>query len=359
MQKDELIRLLNQKKIAYIELSAEPGKSVFITPALGGRMLGVFLGGTNFLWVNADLPCDWNCGGHRTWLAPEWQDKSFYLKPDRRTWFVDSRLDPGSYKVIRHEQNLMVELAGDVDISSVDGTGYSLTITRKIALSSAEQLQSSYPSLADDRAVQSIAISFEHRLKNRGQRTLQQEIGLWSIMQVNPPGLMLMLNPITKFSGKLFYEYYDPFPAERLKTFNSGMAIFVDGAQRYKLGFPPAHTRGIIGYLTRLSGNTYGLIVKSFFHNPAGQYVDKPPGDNRKNGDVIQIYNHYEGGKMAFAELECHAPAETLAPGAEQGFTVAMLFLAGKKKEVIERAAALLFPGNFSELLTACDEFIH
>jgi len=359
MQKDELIRLLNQKKIAYIELSAEPGKSVFITPALGGRMLGVFLGGTNFLWVNADLPCDWNCGGHRTWLAPEWQDKSFYLKPDRRTWFVDSRLDPGSYKVIRHEQNLMVELAGDVDISSVDGTAYSLTITRKIALSSAEQLQSSYPSLADDRAAQSIAISFEHRLKNRGQRTLQQEIGLWSIMQVNPPGLMLMLNPIAKFSGKLFYEYYDPFPAERQRTFNGGVAIFVDGAKRYKLGFPSAHTRGTIGYLSRLNSGTYGLITKSFAYNSDGQYVDKPPGDSRESGDVIQIYNHYEGGKMAFAELECHAPAETLAPGAEQGFTVAMLFLAGEKRKVIERAAALLLPGNFSELLTACDEFIH
>jgi len=203
MQKDELIRLLNQQKIAYLELSAEPSKSVFITPALGGRMLGVFLNETNFLWVNANLPSDWNCGGHRTWLAPEWHEKSFYLKPDRRTWFVDSRIDPGSYKVIRHEQNLMVELACDVDISSVDGTAYSFTIFRKIALSSVEQLQSSYPSLADDRAVQSIAISFEHRLKNRGQRTLQQEIGLWSILQVNPPGLML--NPISTVSGTLFY----------------------------------------------------------------------------------------------------------------------------------------------------------
>ena len=357
MQKAELIRLLNQKKIAYLELRAEPSKSVFITPALGGRMLGVFLNETNFLWVNANLPSDWNCGGHRTWLAPEWHEKSFYLKPNRRTWFVDSHLDPGSYKVIRHEQNLMVELACDVDISSVDGTAYSLTITRKIALSSVEQLQSSYPSLADDRAVQSIAISFEHRLKNRGQRTLQQEIGLWSILQVNPPGLML--NPISTVSGTLFYEYYDPFPAERLKTFNSGVAIFVDGARRYKLGFPPAHTRGTIGYLSPLNSDTYGLIVKSFALNPDGQYVDKPPGDSRENGDVIQIYNHYEGGKMAFAELECHAPAETLAPGAEQTFSVEMLFLAGEKREVIERAAALLFPGNFSELLTACDEFIH
>jgi len=157
----------------------------------------------------------------------------------------------------------------------------------------------------------------------------------------------------------LFYEYYDPFPAERQRTFNGGVAIFVDGARRYKLGFPPAHTRGTIGYLSRLNSDTYGLIVKSFALNPDGQYVDKPQGDSRKSGDVIQIYNHYESGKMAFAELECHAPAETLAPGAEQAFSVEMLFLAGEKREVIERAAALLLPGNFSELLTACNEFIH
>ena len=357
IQKDELIRLLSHKKIAYIELSDALSQSVLITPALGGRILGVFLGETNFLWVNENLPGDWNCGGHRTWLAPEWQDKSFYLKPDRRIWFVDSRLDPGSYRVIRHEQNSMVEMSCDVDMSSVDGTAYSLTITRRIALSSPGQLLISYPSLAYDRAVKSIAVSFEHRLKNRGQRTLQQEIGLWSILQVNPPGLIL--TPITAFLGTLFYEYYQPFPAERLKTFNGGVAIFVDGAKRYKLGLPPVHTCGTIGYLSPLRGSEYGLIIKSFAHDPEGQYVDKPQGDSRKSGDVIQIYNHSEGGKMAFAELECHAPAETLAPGAEQRFSVEMLFLAGKKGEIIDRASELLFSNRDSELLTACDEFIH
>jgi hypothetical protein len=186
---------------------------------------------------------------------------------------------------------------------------------------------------------------------------MQQEIGLWNILQVNPPGLML--NPITKLSGKLFYEYYDPFPAERLKIINGGVAIFVDGARRYKLGFPPAHTRGTIGYLSRLRDTKYGLIVNSFSSNPDGQYVDRPPGDSRNSGDVIQIYNHYEGGKMAFAELECHAPAETLSPGEEQAFSVAMLFLAGEKRKVIEQAAALLFPGNFPELLQVCNEGIH
>ena len=81
------------------------------------------------------------------------------------------------------------------------------------------------------------------------------------------------------------------------------MAIFVDGAKRYKLGFPPIHTRGAIGYLSRLCGSTYGLIVKSFAHNPDGQYVDKPQGDSRKSGDAIQIYNHYEGGSWRLLSL--------------------------------------------------------
>jgi hypothetical protein len=356
LQKDELIRLLSQKKIAYTELINTPNQSVLITPELGGRMLGVFLGGTNFLWVNKMLRCDWNCGGHRTWLAPEWQDKSFYLKPDRRTWFVNRRLDPGNYAVTRYEQNLMVELASDVDISSVDGTAYSLTITRKITLCSPEQLLSSYPSLAHDPSMQSIAIFFEHCLKNRGRRTVHKEIGLWSILQVNPPGLIL--NPTTEASGKLFYEYYDPFPAERLRTVPGGVAIFVDGARRYKLGFPPAHTRGAIGYLSRLCGTTYGLIVKSFAYNPAAQYVDKPSEDSRNSGDAVQIYNHYEGGAMAFAELECHAPAETLAPGEEQAFAVEMLFLAGEKQEIIHRAAELLFQSSAVPLLKVCDDFL-
>jgi hypothetical protein len=356
MQKDEVIQLLSQKKIAYIELINTPNQSVLITPELGGRMLGVFLGGTNFLWVNKMLPCDWNCGGHRTWLAPEWQDKSFYLKPDRHTWFVDSRMDPGNYTVIGHVQNAMVKLSSDIDITSVDGTAYSLSITREIALHSPEYVQNTYPFLTDARSLQSISISFKHYLKNRGQRTVQKEIGLWSILQVNPPGLIL--NPITEFPQKLFYEYYDPFPAERMETFNNGVAIFVDGARRFKIGFPPAHTRGTTGYLSQLSGGRYGLIITSFVHNPAGHYVDKPQGDSRDSGDVIQFYNHYEGGTMAFAELECHAPAETLAPGEEQAFAVEMLFLAGKKQEIIHRAAELLFQSSAVPLLKVCDNFL-
>ena len=349
--------MLSQKKIQWLELSDARDRSVIISPALGGRILGIFLGGANFFWVNENLPCDWNCGGHRTWIAPEWQDKSVYLKLDRCSWFVDPRMDPGNYSVRHFEQKAMVEVAGDLDIVSVDGTHYLLTLTRQISLEPSVQTQRRYHSYAPDGGkAKSICISFEHSLKNRGARPLHQELGLWSIAQVNTPGLVLI--PTTSFSGQFFYDYYDPFPSERLLEFKEGAAIFVDGARRYKLGFPPDRTRGAIGYLSKPCSDTYALTVKFFCNYPDGIYLDKPQGDRRNNGDVIQVYNHFEGGSMAFAELECHAPAARIMPGEEQSFGIDMLFFSGKRDEIINRAAGLLFPGRASDLMVACNTFL-
>jgi hypothetical protein len=46
----------------------------------------------------------------------------------------------------------------------------------------------------------------------------------------------------------------------------------------------------------------------------AGPYLD--------GGDALQAYNSPLSGEEAFCELECHAPAPTLAPGAKDGQTV-------------------------------------
>jgi len=357
MRKSRLIELLKNKKIAHLELSNNHEQSALVTPALGGRLLGVFMDNDiSFLWANENLGSDWNCGGQRTWIAPEWQDKSFYLKPDRSTWFVDSRLDPGNYGITRHEPGSMVEMDSAIDITSVDGTDYQLTIKRKISLGHSGQEQAYCIDTYDNGATKHFSLYIEQCLKNRGSRPLHEELGLWSILQIQPPGLILV--PLTDLTEKLFYEYYEQFPPERLTTFKSGVAIFVDGTKRYKLGFPPDYASGAIGYLSRFSAGTYGLVIKFFLNAPCTKYVDKPKSDPRENGDVIQVYNHFEGGAMAFAELECHAPAAVLAPEEEQSFCVDFLFCAGSKRSIVEQADALLLPNCASALMKICDTFL-
>jgi hypothetical protein len=116
----------------------------------------------------------------------------------------------------------------------------------------------------------------------------------------------------------------------------------VDGNWRYKLGFSPKAVAGQIGYISRLENKDYYAIVKLFSVDPKGIYVDKPKENDRENGDVIQLYNHSKGQKITFAELGCHAPAPFLAPGEEQSFPISIIFLQGKKEEVLQAVSQLI-----------------
>ena len=136
--------------------------------------------------------------------------------------------------------------------------------------------------------------------------------------------------------GRLWISYTQVSREDRIKRIFDYAIVYVDGARRYKLGFPPDKTRGKIAYISKLPGGTYYLILKSFKISDDAVYIDKPYGDQRENGDVIQIYNHSEGGDMAFAEIETHTPAPFLAPGDQQSFKIDMLIKTGTEEEIFE-----------------------
>jgi hypothetical protein len=55
------------------------------------------------------------------------------------------------------------------------------------------------------------------------------------------------------------------------------------------------------------------------------------------NGDVLQCYNSPDDRTLNFCELEAHAPAARLAPGAEQSSEVEVILF----KDGIERISSL------------------
>jgi len=58
-------------------------------------------------------------------------------------------------------------------------------------------------------------------------------------------------------------------------------------------------------------------VTLRFPVTPAGPYLDRPPAEPDGAGDALQAYNSPLAGDEAFSELECHAPAPHLEPGAE------------------------------------------
>jgi hypothetical protein len=325
------IKLLNNNHIAFVELASNNNASMIVTPSLGGRILGAFIDDKNLLWVNHDIGKDWNVGGHRTWYTPEWGPKSIYANRDETTWSVPNVMDPGDYKITKHIPHSMIEMKNDFDVITTDKTSYSLSFNRKITLKK-NDLEQNIPFLKN----KSLFVELEHTLENLGKAAINKEIGLWSIIQIEPPGKIVVQLKNANVDNYFCDNYYERIPKERIRKENNLAIIYVDGAKRYKLGFPPNKVLGKIAYLSKFKEDRYFLVVKSFEIDHDAIYVDKPYNSDRANGDVIQIYNHSEGGKLAFAELEAHAPAVLLLPGETQTFKIDMFFLTGTKKEIAD-----------------------
>lgn len=339
LTREDLIEVLSSKNINYYELNYLDKSSILVVPAFGGRILGTFFNSKNLLWINKASFDDWNKGGHRSWYAPEWSKKSIYIFDGPESWQVPSQMDPGNYKVIEYQVDKLIAMRSDFEVETCDHTPYSLSFTRKIILDDQEEYENSFPMLKDIQGLRHISISFEHKLKNRTSKTISKEIGLWSILQVAPPGDVIV--PLSSLKDRFYYDYYEPLSSERIKISKDCFFVSVDGEERFKIGFPPNKTMGKIGYLPKTEDEESYFILKSFSNYPERQYIDKPKNDKRLSGDVIQIYNHFEGGDLAFSELECHAPAETILPDKEQAFSIKLLFLFSSRK-IINQAISQL-----------------
>jgi hypothetical protein len=334
----DFLRQLKKCQLEYIELPSEGGGAVYIVPQLGGRILGVFLKDQNLLWVHPKLSTDWNAGGQRTWFAPVGGEFGIYFSEDWNYWKVPPAMDPGNYRVMERMEGKFIGLENDFSVYSNEAYQYHLSFSRRFRVDESNNIPCDLSAFPDLKKLQ---LSFEHLVRNRMEQTLGNEVGLWSIVQVIPPGTIVI--PVTDFSHSTFTDtYFEPIPEERIKQGKKSISVFVDGNRRYKLGFSPKVVTGRIGYISRLKRKEYYAIVKLFSVDPNGIYVDKPKENDRENGDVIQLYNHSKGQKVTFAELGCHAPAPFLAPGEEQSFPISIIFLQGKKEEVLQAVSELI-----------------
>jgi hypothetical protein len=258
-------------------------------------------------------------------------------------------MDPGSYRVVERMEKRLVGVENDFSVYSNEAYLYKLIFTRRVWVNEKKKLPYDFSVFS---SLKELHVSFEHRMRNHMDQTLGCEVGLWSILQVTPPGTMIV--PIVDFSDGFFSDaYFEHIPKERMKKGEKSVSVFMDGSRRYKLGFPPKAASGSVGYISRLKSGDWYAIVKLFSTDPGGKYVDMPKKGDRENGDVIQLYNHSEGKNMAFAELGCHAPAPFLAPGEEQVFPVSIIFLEGKEEEVFQAVGLLIGDPEFNVFKTA------
>jgi hypothetical protein len=310
---DDLIQNLRRVEKPTEVYSTADGARVLVLP-YGGRVLGLFAPGNdeNFFWTHPALAAagtarefyaskQWhNSGGDRTWLAPE-IDFFFPDFPDLTRYWQPRELDPGNYQA--RKENGQLELVNRLTLTlSRSKQAVELEITK--ALGPAPNPLRHEQGLAGLEGVEYAGYTLRTSLRllsNRAEDSLL--VGLWNLLQL-PNGGELFIPTCGKTEPNILFGMItseDLSVQEYLVRYKMGAA----GGQ--KLGLRAVATAGRVGYLYR-AGEGFALVIRNFFVNLSGEYVDVPWGNTEDLGYAVQACNiNNELG--SFSELEYHVPA--------------------------------------------------
>ena len=130
------------------------------------------------------------------------------------------------------------------------------------------------------------------------------QIGLWNLVQM-PHGGELLISTYSRSQPKVYMGSIEP-----------GDLIVSDQLVRYRMRAKGEHKIGLrgvamtgrVGYLYTANSAESALIVRNFFVNPSGEYVDVPWRETENFGFAIQACN-VDSRLGSFSELEYHMPA--------------------------------------------------
>jgi hypothetical protein len=316
---------LAREGLAFEEIERGPAWLI-VVPRLGARILGAGIGDENALWVAPRFSArDWddggNAGGQRTWIAPELGPRGFFGR-EVAGWRVPPELDPAAYAPVPEgrEDEGWHAWRTTLGARAADGCGFPIAITRAVRLGDEQPPGKGVVLRAELRTT----------LENTGQEPIEGRVGLWNIVQVPAVHRGLITIPLRPgTASEAVHPYFAPLPRGVLAMRRSSAHLRVQGGTRYKVGVSTAAAMGEIGFVGR-SRMERGRIRVSLECpvDPRGLYLDRPPLETERGqqgpGDALQAYSDSGTGAMAFAEIEAHAPAVTLAPGERQVFDVVL-----------------------------------
>ena len=326
------------------------GSRILILP-YGGRILGLFAqtNDKNFLWTNPALKSvesarayfasdDWkNSGGDRTWLAPELDfffpdypivNSSGYLQP--------RSLDPGRYELSQFDGR--IRLTNRMCLRAFkSGKQVELELTKSVeAALDPLRHKRNIPCDGVEYAGYTLATSLRIMAPRPEAAPL---IGLWSLTQM-PHGGELFIPTYFKAVPTTYFGLGDT-PSDELIAEDRLVRFKMRAKGEHKIGVPALATTGRIGYLYPAGESSVALIVRNFFVNPSGDYVDVPwtaPNDTGCSAQACSVHSKWG----MFSELEYHVPAIGGRTGRGHVEDFSQLWAFRGTKRDIERIARLL-----------------
>ena len=310
-----LVEAIDNAGESTTELRNDSGASV-LAMAHGGRVIGLFAGddSPNLLWAEPRLydstkahevfnQPEWiPTGGDRTWIGPEIDTMIGDIESPWDTYKVPVEIDPGNYCIKKHNDILTITGGGAVPHFRTGGES-CVDIEKQIRLIDSPLLSENSGSVSlNDLSFtgyeQTTSIAITSQDKTAGP------LDIWNLL-VLPAGGWTITPTIGRACVK---DIMAPSGADRLQISDSHVRFLLDGCSQHKISVRAISLTGRTGYLRQVSESGWSLVVRNFFVNPSGLYVDVPWDTPDEFGYCLQFYNHSEGPD-SWGEMEYHTPA--------------------------------------------------
>jgi hypothetical protein len=353
MRANELLNVLDANG-KHVKLHETLQGSRLILSSYGGRVLGLFSPNNddNFYWTHPALASvetagkfyastEWhNSGGDRTWISPE-VDVFFPEFPDTSVYRLPRQLEPGHYE-IENESECPRFVNKAIVALSRSQQDVPLEITKSWS-SAANPLR--YERLGKELAEK---VDYAGYTQHTNLRFTQAgtdsmgPVGLWNLVQL-PHGGEFLAPTYNRIEPKV---YFGTVPLEDLRVTEHLIRYCMWAKGIQKIGIRAVSTPGRVGYLYQASSG-WVLVIRNFFVNPSGEYLDVPWNDSGETGDLgysIQACN-VNNNLGSFGELEYHVPAIGFDTGRDSSDDIAQIWaFRGSESGVRAVARMLLSP---------------
>ncbi len=344
---DQRVQTLGQAGKSTALFDTPDGSRLLLLP-YGARVLGLFAprDDENFYWSNPALEnvdaaralfasAGWhNTGGDRTWLAPELD--TFHPDAGLDRYVQPRQLDMSDYAVERAAGGTTLSKRMTLHLARPD---------RDVDLRLAKWLGPAPNPLRCERGMGEILGSVDYA--GYTQRTTLElvgrsagaaaEVGIWNLIQLPPGGELL----VPTYARAEPQHYFGDIPREFFTIEDRLLRLRVGFRASHKVALRATAVCGRAGYVYP-QGDRWSLVIRSFFVNPSGQYLDVRKSDPDDLGYALQVCRVDEPEFGSFFELEYHAPALGSPPDPGRSEDVSQVWAFRGRRDAIAAVAQRL-----------------
>lgn len=311
---DHLSKVMAEAGKAVESFTTADGSRLLLLP-YGARVLGLYsaAGEQNFYWNNPVLEdaekaktlfadAGWhNTGGDRTWIAPELD--TFFPDATSNQYWQPRQLDMSDYTVQRIGGG--VRLTREMTLHLARSNRDAAFRLAKWFGPAANPLRYERDMTATCGSVQYAGYTQRVTLEMQGDHGDQlPRIGLWNLAQLPQGGDML----VPTYSRAVPQKCFGDVPADHVVITDRLLRINkIDFAGSHKIAVKAASLCGRTGYIYG-SADQWSLVIRNFFVNPSGDYIDVQRHDPEDFGYGFQMCRVDEPAFGSFCEMEYHAP---------------------------------------------------